>query len=149
MSVSRFACATLVILVFSPLWSNAVPTDATVRVEISNLRNTQGDVGCLIFNSPDGYPETHAKAYKELHVAIAGDHTVCEFKDVMPGTYAAIVFHDENKNGKMDKNFLGIPQEGYVASNNVRPLISAPEFKEASFAVAAASVTSIKLQIRY
>jgi uncharacterized protein (DUF2141 family) len=149
MSVSRFACATLAMLAFSPLWSNAAPTDATVRVEIASLRNTQGDVGCLIFNSPDGYPQTHAKAYKELHAAIDGDHAVCEFKDVMQGTYAVIVFHDENKNGKMDKNFLGIPQEGYVASNNVRPLMSAPEFKEASFAVPAASVTAIKLQIRY
>jgi uncharacterized protein (DUF2141 family) len=49
----------------------------------------------------------------------------------------------------MDKNFLGVPQEGYVASNNVRPLMSAPKFKEASFVVPAASVTAIKLQIRY
>jgi len=31
----------------------------------------------------------------------------------------------------------------------VRPLMSAPEFKEASFVVPGASVTAIKLQIRY
>jgi uncharacterized protein (DUF2141 family) len=149
MSVSRFACTTLALLAFSPLWSNAAPTDATVRVEIFGLRNAQGAVGCLIFNSPDGYPEMHAKAHKQLHATIEGDHAVCEFKDIRPGTYAAIVIHDENKNGKMDKNFLGVPQEGYVASNNVRHLMSAPEFKEASFVVPGASVTAIKLQIRY
>ena len=149
MSVSRFACATLAVLAFSPLWSYAAPTDAIVRFEIASLRNAQGDVGCLIFNSSDGYPETHAKAFKEIHAAIDEDHAVCEFKAVTPGTYAVIVFHDENKNGKMDKNFLGVPQEGYVASNNVRPLMSAPKFKEASFVVPAASVTAIKLQIRY
>ena len=149
MSVSRFACTTLALLAFSPLWSNAAPSDAIVRVEIASLRNAQGDVGCLIFNSPDGYPQTHAKAYKEMHAAIDGDHAVCEFKDVTPGTYAVIVFHDANQNGKLDKNFLGVPQEGYAASNNVRPLMSAPEFKEASFVVPGASVTAIKLQIRY
>jgi uncharacterized protein (DUF2141 family) len=113
MSVSRFACTTtLALLALSPSWPNAAPTDAIVRVEIASLRNTQRDVGCLIFSSPDGYPETHAKAYKELHAAIDGDYALCEFRDVMPGTYAVIVFHDENKNGKMDKNFMGTPQEG-------------------------------------
>jgi hypothetical protein len=73
-----------------------------------------------------GYPQTHAKAYKEMHAAIDGDHAVCEFKDVTPSTYAVIVFHDENQNGKLDKNFIGVPQEGYAASNNVRHLMSAP-----------------------
>jgi hypothetical protein len=66
-----------------------------------------------------------------------------------PGTYAVIVFHDENQDGKLDKNFLGVPQEGYGASNNVRHLMSAPEFEEASFVVPAAAVTPIKVQVRY
>jgi uncharacterized protein (DUF2141 family) len=149
MPVSRFACTTLALLAFSPLWSSAAPMDAIVRVEIASLRNAQGDVGCLLFNSPDGYPQVHAKAYKEMHVAIDGDHAVCEFKDVTLGTNAVIVFHDENQNGKLDKNFMGIPQEGYAASNNVRHLMSAPEFKEASFAVTATTVTAIKVQLRY
>ena len=149
MSISRYTCAVLSLLALSPLWSNAATTDATVRVEISGLRNAQGDIGCAIFDSPDGYPESHPKAYKEVHAAIDGDHAICEFKEVTLGTYAAIVFHDENKNGKLDKNFLGRPQEGYVASNNVRPRMSAPEFKEASFGVPANTVTVIKVQLRY
>jgi uncharacterized protein (DUF2141 family) len=149
MSVSRFASTTLAMLAISPLWSNAARTDAIVRVEVASLRNAQGDIGCLIFNSPEGYPEIHAKAYKEMHAAIDGDHAICEFKDVTPGTYALIVFHDENHNGKLDKNFMGIPQEAYAASNNVGHLMSAPEFKEASFAVPAAAVTPIKVQVRY
>ena len=95
MSVSRFACATLAVLAFSPLWSNAAPTDAIVRFEIASLRNAQGDVGCLIFNSSDGYPETHAKAYKEIHAAIDGDHAVCEFKAV---TLAAGTTNDASLN---------------------------------------------------
>jgi uncharacterized protein (DUF2141 family) len=84
-----------------------------------------------------------------MHAAIGGDHAVCEFKEVTPGTYAVIVFHDENQDGKLDKNFLGVPQEGYAASNSVRHLMSAPEFEEASFVVPAAAVTPIKVQVRY
>jgi len=36
------------------------------------------------------------------------------------GKYAVSVFHDENSNGKLDTNFLGIPREGVGASNNAK-----------------------------
>ncbi len=152
MSIFRFSFATTTVLVALsalPLWSGAAGTDTSVHVEITSLRNTQGDVACLIFNAPDGYPETHAKAYREMHAVIDAGQAVCDFKGITPGDHAVIVFHDENRNGKMDKNFLGIPQEGYAASNNVRSLMSAPGFKEASFAVPAGAVTTLTVQVRY
>ena len=34
------------------------------------------------------------------------------FKDLPQGSYAVSVLHDENGNGKMDKNFVGMPKEG-------------------------------------
>ncbi|PIT80500.1 DUF2141 domain-containing protein [Limnohabitans sp. JirII-31] len=127
----------------------AEPADKTLRVEVSQVRSATGDVGCLLFNSADGYPEVHAKAYQETHVAIDANRATCEFKNVASGTYAAIVFHDENKNGKLDKNFVGMPKEGYAASNNERPAFSAPRFKEASFVLNADSPTTIKIQMGY
>ncbi len=127
----------------------AEPSDKTLRVEVSQLRNASGDVGCFLFNSADGYPEVHAKAFQETHVAIDANRAVCEFKNIPLGTYAVSVFHDENKNGKLDKNFMGIPKEGYAASNNERPAFSAPRFKEASFVVSADSPTTLKVQMGY
>jgi uncharacterized protein (DUF2141 family) len=38
---------------------------------------------------------------------------------------------DKNKNGKLDKNYLGIPTEAYGFSNNARRTFSAPSFEEA------------------
>jgi uncharacterized protein (DUF2141 family) len=35
----------------------------------------------------------------------------CDFEDIPPGTYALAVVHDENMNGKLDTNWLGIPTE--------------------------------------
>jgi uncharacterized protein (DUF2141 family) len=127
----------------------AAATDATVRVELSKLHNTRGDIGCLLFNAADGYPEVHAKAHREIHVPIDGDRAVCEFKGLMAGTYAVIAFHDENLNGKLDKNFVGMPQEGYGASKNVRPRLSAPAFQDASFPAGADAVTTLSIQIGY
>jgi len=49
---------------------------------------------------------------------------------------AVSVMHDENDNGKMDSNFLGIPLEGYATSNNVPHSMSGPpRFKDAEFEI--------------
>jgi uncharacterized protein (DUF2141 family) len=124
-------------------------SDASLRIEISDIRNSTGDVGCLIFNGPDGYPESHEKAHRESHVKIMSGTAFCEFKNIAPGDYAVIVFHDENLNRKLDKNFLGIPREGYGASNNVRPAMSAPGFKEATVSIKAATPNSIAIKMGY
>ena len=52
------------------------------------------------------------------------------FKDLEAGTYAIVVYHDENHNKICDKNFFGIPTEAYAFSNNMRPKLSAPSFEE-------------------
>jgi uncharacterized protein (DUF2141 family) len=49
------------------------------------------------------------------------------------GEYAIAVFVDLNGNGKMDKNFLGIPKEQYGFSNNVMGRMAAPSFEQAKF----------------
>jgi len=57
------------------------------------------------------------------------------FKDIPDGTYAISVLHDQNDYGKMDKNIMGIPKEGYGASNNPRKRMGPPGFDEAKFSV--------------
>jgi uncharacterized protein (DUF2141 family) len=57
----------------------------------------------------------------------------CDFEDIPPGTYAIAVVHDENMNGKLDTNLLGIPTEGYAFSNDAKGLLGAPSFSAASF----------------
>jgi uncharacterized protein (DUF2141 family) len=139
--------ASLAVTVNGIAWSQV--SDASLRIEISDIRNAIGDVGCLIFNGPDGYPESHEKAHRESYIKMMSGTAVCEFKNIAPGEYAAIVFHDENLNRKLDKNFLGIPREGYGASNNVRPAMSAPGFKEATVSIKAATPNSIAIKMGY
>lgn len=57
----------------------------------------------------------------------------CNFANIPPGKYAMVVIHDENMNGKLDTNWLGVPNEGYGFSNNAKALLSAPSFSDASF----------------
>lgn len=132
-----------------PQFALSQVADASLRIEITDIRNASGKVGCLIFNAPEGYPEAHDKAHKEIHVPIMSGVAVCEFKKLTAGEYAAIVIHDENLNGKLDKNFLGIPREGYGASNNIRPAMSAPGYKEAAFKITAGAPITIAIKMGY
>ncbi|HEX5514928.1 MAG TPA: DUF2141 domain-containing protein, partial [Gammaproteobacteria bacterium] len=43
------------------------------------------------------------------------------------------VIHDENMNGKLDTNWLGIPIEGYGFSSGAKASMGAPSFNAASF----------------
>ena len=52
----------------------------------------------------------------------------------MPGDEDAIaVIHDEDMNGKLETNLLGIPTEGYGFSNDAKSLVGVPSFSDASF----------------
>lgn len=57
----------------------------------------------------------------------------CDFENIPSGTYALVVVHDENMNGKLDTRWPGIPTEGYGFSNDAKASFSAPPFSAASF----------------
>jgi len=43
------------------------------------------------------------------------------------------VVHDENMDGKLDTNWVGIPTEGYGFSNDAKATLGPPSFSAASF----------------
>lgn len=105
-----------------------------IHVKILNIRNSTGTVACALFDSPEGFPEEYLRmATNVMIIKIRKDQARCDFEDIPPGTYAMAVVHDENMNGKLDTNFLGIPLEGYGFSNDAKGPLGAPPFSAASF----------------
>jgi uncharacterized protein (DUF2141 family) len=114
--------------------AQAVPASSDViHVEISGLRNDKGQVLCALFTSAKDFPKNGDKAVAQTWSGITNGRAVCEFSTVAPGRYAVSVFHDENSNGKMDTNFIGMPREGVGASNNARGHFGPPKFDDAAF----------------
>lgn len=70
------------------------------------------------------------------------------FADLAPGAYAVSLFHDENKNNKLDTGPFGIPREGYGFSRDPRPRFRAPRFDEAKFDLPAGG-TAITVRVKY
>lgn len=105
-----------------------------IHVEILNIRNSTGTVACALFESPDGFPTDYLRmATNVMVIKIRKDQARCDFEDIPPGAYAMAVVHDENMNGKLDINWLGIPTEGYGFSNDAKGVMGAPPFSAASF----------------
>jgi uncharacterized protein (DUF2141 family) len=105
-----------------------------IHVTILNIRNSTGTVACALFESPDGFPIEYLRsATNVMVIKIRKAQARCDFEDIPPGTYAMAVIHDENMNGKLDTNWLGVPTEGYGFSNNAKGVLGSPLFSDASF----------------
>ena len=105
-----------------------------IHVKILSIRNSTGAVACALFESPAGFPtEFLHSATNIMIIKIKDAQARCDFEDIPPGTYALAVIHDENMNGKLDTNRLGVPTEGYGFSNDAKAFLSAPSFRAASF----------------
>src|SRR5271165_649559 len=104
-----------------------------VHVDIAGLRNDKGQVLCALFSSAIDFPKRADQALAQVRSGISHGHAVCEFPGISSGTYAVSVFHDENSNGKLDANFVGIPREGVGASNNAKGHFGPPKFADAAF----------------
>jgi len=121
---------TIIIIVFL---SNACYTfcKKTLTIEISNLDRSSGTIFIGLFNNPQTFPK-EGKAFRDIKL-IAVAPTTRTSIELPCGTYAIALYHDCNNNGKCDTNFLGIPNEGYGFSNNVKPKFAAPTFKQTAF----------------
>jgi len=105
-----------------------------IHVKILNIRNSTGGVACALFESPVGFPtEFLHSATNIMIIKVRDTQARCDFEDIPPGTYSLAVIHDENMNGKLDTNWLGVPTEGYGFSNDAKALLGAPSFSAASF----------------
>lgn len=101
-----------------------------VIIHIENLKNNKGKIFAALYKD-----EAHflKDGFKSEIVDIAERACTVTFKDVPQGVYAVSFFHDENDNGKMDTNFLGIPKEAYGCSNNAKGFMGPPKWEDAKF----------------
>ena len=104
-----------------------------VVVTVGSLQSDQGKVACAIYSEKfaDSFPGMEAT--QRLFVPIKGNTATCRFSDLKQGLYAVAAFHDENDNGKLDTNWLGIPVEGSGASNGAKGYMGPPKFADAAF----------------
>jgi uncharacterized protein (DUF2141 family) len=119
----------------SPLLEAQSTGTATLTVHVIGARNAKGKIRAALFNGAEGFPNDASKAIQtqSADIDLQTSSAQIVFTNVPGGVYAVSVFHDENMNQKLDKNFVGVPKEGYGASNNPKKKMGPPNFGETKF----------------
>lgn len=101
-------------------------------VKVSGYEEIVGKLSIGLFSEPEGFPK---KSENSLGIGIEIIDTIVihTFTELNAGEYALAIYHDENGDGELDQNFLGIPTEDYVFSNYATGTFGPPSFEDAKF----------------
>ena len=158
LSIRRFlGVATLIsglFLTLAPRVSSPLEAQSTgalsLTVHVTGARNAKGKIRAALFRGAEGFPNDASRAIltqaADVDPQTSGAQIV--FTDLPAGFYAVSVFHDENMNQKLDKNFVGVPKEGYGASNNPKKKMGPPSFEETKFQLSGME-QSLEIKLMY
>ena len=134
-----------------------VPAPAAALVALLALPATAADLEVRLAGAPDD-AELVFQVYdaadtfgdlrdpaRVIRLASRSDG-VYALTGIEEGEIAVLVYHDENANGILDKNFIGIPRESLAISNNYQPK-GPPSFARASFQLTADVVPVLELEM--
>ena len=124
----------------------AVPpaSASEINVVVTGISEAGGTVGCGLHSNGSQVPLGRT-GIQSMWVTPNGSRASCRFKGLSPGRYAVAVFHDTNGNQRTDTNAIGLPQEAWGVSGNVRPALRAPRFDEAAVDL---GVNPVKLTVK-
>ncbi|WP_228237924.1 DUF2141 domain-containing protein [Allomuricauda sp. M10] len=106
----------------------------TISVHVHNVPTKNGKVNVAVYNSDEAFLSFESVLKTESVPAHEGS-VVLKIANLPAGEYALAVFHDENDNGKLDTNWLGIPREKVAFSNAEMKTFGPPKYKECAFRI--------------
>lgn len=110
----------------------------SLKLNVTNLKSVRGNLMVYLWSNPNAYLSKKSADYLVVvdldkpenkpkngfvYVSIDG---------LSAPKYAFMLYHDENKSYNFERNFVGIPLEGFAFGNNAKPNLGAPKFQEAS-----------------
>jgi uncharacterized protein (DUF2141 family) len=104
----------------------------SLEVTVQNIKNTKGSIRVGLFTNEKDFLK---KASEGKIVKASSEEVKVLFENLKPGTYAISVIHDENENGELDSNFMGIPKEGFAFGNNAMGTFGPPSFDESKVVI--------------
>lgn len=103
-----------------------------LTIQVENIKSMEGEIKIGIFADGETFLK---KAVTGAKVKADKTQLAYVFEGLADGEYAVSVYHDENENGELDSNILGIPTEPYAFSNNARGTFGPPDFDACKFEI--------------
>ena len=114
-----------------------------LEIEVNGFKNNNGKAKINLYNTQESFMK---KGIKSVKTVLKNNKTYAVFTDLPKGIYAVSMFHDENGNGEIDTNFIGIPTEGYGTSNDAKGFMGPPKYEDAKFELVANRKMVINIQ---
>ena len=146
---------TVLLILFAP-----VVTASELRITVEGIRSPHGTILIGLYDSLETFTRAIELSDKDGFLndpnrfaavalrANAAMKSAVVLTNLDPGQYAIILFHDENGNGKLDKNALGVPTEPYGFSNNVQGFLGPPAYEKAVMQITA-SDRAVRIALIY
>jgi uncharacterized protein (DUF2141 family) len=112
-----------------------------LTVSVSGLKSNTGTLKVGLYNSEGTFLKS---VYKGISSEIKNNSATFTFVGIPKGEYGISAYQDENSNGKLDKNMMGIPSEDIACSNNAKGFMGPPKYKDAKFNINKDSKIDIK-----
>jgi uncharacterized protein (DUF2141 family) len=125
------------------------PDTGTLTLELTGFRSDEGQARIVVFNQAEGFPRNAARGFRFATGDIHSGRSQLVIDALPPGTYAVSVIHDEDGDGTLTTNLIGLPTEGVGASRNPKVRMGPPRFEDARFELAASQRMELSIRIRY
>jgi uncharacterized protein (DUF2141 family) len=128
----------LYVLAILSLIDGSLIWGGTLKLQVSHLRSLKGNLMVYLWSNPDAYLMKDDADYRLIvdlekpENAPVNGFIEVKIESLSPVSYAMMVYHDENRSYDFERNFLGIPMEGFAFGNNAKPNLGAPKFQEAA-----------------
>lgn len=122
---------------------------AQLTVDIIGLHSDKGKVYTAVYCGESGFPGEFKKACANHILSAKGRHAHMVFESLPAGDVAVSMFHDENSNSTLDRNFLGIPKEGWGTSRDAKANFGPPSWNDARLRLAAGEHKQIAIHVQY
>ncbi|HEX6892728.1 MAG TPA: DUF2141 domain-containing protein [Chryseolinea sp.] len=123
-------CAMLLVIVISWFETSA---QSSLEIHVNNIKSKKGSLQFGLFATEADFLKI---PIEKKVIKSTGNEVTVVFENLQPGDYAISVIHDENENGELDSNALGIPKEGFGFGNNALGSFGPPPFEKAKITIA-------------
>ena len=124
----------LIVLVLLVIFLFPRKNKCEIEVVVTNFSERKGSIELAIFNDPEVFLLKN-KSFKKYSKKAKSDSLILRLKNIPKGNYAISLYQDVNSDNVCNLSFAGIPKEPFGFSNNYKPFLKKPSFKDCQFSL--------------
>lgn len=112
---------------------------ADLVVIVKNVKSEKGQIVVTLYDQAGNWLKSE---YRKMNVAPKIGESTLTFKQLPRGEYAVATFQDQDGDGRMATNLMGIPTDPIGFSNDAKGKMGPPLFTDAKISVNEESLTT-------